>query len=49
MLARRRWDRPEHVARRVERIVAEITALPRSLTTAQRDALLGAVRYVSER
>jgi hypothetical protein len=28
LLARRRWDRPENVARRVERLAAEIAKLP---------------------
>jgi len=42
LLARKRWDRPEHVARRVERLAAEIARLP-ALTREQREALVWAI------
>lgn len=47
LLARRRWDRPENVARRVERLAAEIArvvgTLP-PLTREQRAQLMGAIK-----
>lgn len=45
LLARARWDRPENVARRVERLAAEIAKLP-TLTREQRAQLTGAVKAV---
>jgi hypothetical protein len=43
VLARQRWDRPEHVDRRVERLAAEIAKLPR-LTRDQRARLTAAIK-----
>jgi hypothetical protein len=43
LLARRRWDRPEHVAKRVERLAAEIAKLP-PLTRDQRAQLASAIK-----
>lgn len=43
LLARRRWDQPEHVARRVERLADEIAKLP-PLTREQRARLADAIK-----
>lgn len=43
LLARQRWDRPENVARRVERLAAEIAKLP-TLTREQRAQLTAAIK-----
>ncbi len=47
LLVRRRWDRPEHVARRVERLAGEIDKLP-ALTREQRAQLTAAIKATSK-
>lgn len=46
LLVRRRWDRPENVAKRVARLAGEIASLP-TLTREQRAALTEAIKGVS--
>lgn len=43
LLVRQRWDRPENVAKRVNRLAAEIAKLP-ALTREQRTQLTDAIK-----